>query len=63
MKDRREDNLTDKPIILEHHGIREIISIEDAEKFAKSIGAENICEKCLHYNCVCDDMYGEILDK
>jgi len=55
--------MTDKPIILEHHGIREIISIRDAEKFAKSIGTENICEKCKHFNCVCQpDMYGEILD-
>ncbi len=59
--------MTDKPIILEHHGIREIISIRDAMKFADSIGADslrNICERCKHYRCVCDkDMYGEILDK
>ncbi len=58
--------MTDKPIILEHHGIKEIISIRDAEKFAESIGAysKDVCKKCKHFNCVCEpDMYGEILDK
>jgi len=43
-----------KPIILEHHGIKELMSIEDAEKFAEIIGEGNVCEKCKHYNCVCE---------
>jgi len=46
----RLDNI-DKPIILEHDGIKEIISRHDAEIFAET---GDICIKCKHFNCVCD---------
>ena len=41
----------DKPIILEHDGIKEIMSRHDAEIYADT---GDICIKCKHFNCVCD---------
>ena len=40
-----------KPTILEHHGIKEIISEEDLNKVIAH--EKEICEKCIHYNCLC----------
>jgi len=42
----------EKPIILDHDGIKEIMSTDDAVKFADE--GYPVCEKCKHYNCVCD---------
>jgi len=43
--------LTNKPVILEHHGIKEIISTEDLMRVRKH--ELEICDKCTHYNCLC----------
>lgn len=42
----------DKPIIMEHHDIKEIMSMKDANKFAED--TDKVCNKCKHFNCVCD---------
>ena len=44
--------MTEKPIILEHHGIKEIVSQDDLKK----VESEELlpCHLCSHYNCVCD---------
>lgn len=39
------------PIILEHHGIKEIMSREDLELVRQH--KKKICVKCRHYNCLC----------
>ena len=42
----------DNPIIMEHHGIKEIMSLEDGKKFAED--PDKVCDKCQHFNCMCD---------
>lgn len=39
-------------IILEHDGIKEIMTKHDAEIYADT---GDICIKCKHFNCVCDN--------
>jgi len=38
-------------IILEHDGIKEIMTKHDAEIYADT---GDICIKCKHFNCVCE---------
>jgi len=41
-----------KPVILEHHGIKEIISTDDLMRVRNH--ELEICDKCTHYNCLCE---------
>ncbi len=43
--------MTEKPVIVEHDGIKEIMTLVDARVLAET---EDICIKCKHFNCVCE---------
>ena len=42
----------DKPVILEHHGVKEIMSLDDIQGYINS--GQEVCDKCVHFNCVCE---------
>ncbi|WP_428323642.1 hypothetical protein [Nitrosopumilus sp.] len=41
------------PIIVEHHGIKEFMSLEEAQKVRFGQNDEGLCDDCKHYSCVC----------